>query len=84
MLKCAMLGAFTVRIFTNREENSVEVRSQLIWIYMFSKHYMFGPCFVMQYLSVLSSFAFISLRKRELVSCCHIAVIFLCLFLAVP
>ena len=47
--------------------------------------FVFGPC-----LSVISSFAIISLRKRELValhslsSCCHVAVSVLCLFLLVP
>ena len=42
-------------------------------------HSIFGPCFVMQCL-VLSCFAIISLKKRELValfqllSCCHVAI----------
>ena len=46
---------------------------------------MFGPCFV-----VLSSFAIIALRKRELValfyscSCCCVTISGLGLFLAVP
>ena len=56
---------------------------------------MFGPCFVMQYLvSVLSSFAFISLRNRDLEmvalllhllpSLCLVAVSVLWLFLKLP
>ena len=32
---------------------------------------MFGPCFVMQYLSVLSSFEIIFMRKRALVALLH-------------
>ena len=30
--------------------------------------FVFGPCFVMQYLSAISSFAIILLRRRELVA----------------
>ena len=45
-----------------------------------------GPCFVFAVLSVITSSAFISLKKRAecftlMVYFCHVAVIFLCLFL---
>ena len=49
-----------------------------------------GPCNVNVVLSVLSSFAIILLRKREMVariwlsSCCHLTACVLCLFLLVP
>ena len=52
--------------------------------------FVFSPCFGNVVFSVLSSFAIISLRKRELVAllklstCCHVAVMDLCLFFMVP
>ena len=56
-----------------------------VWVFLL------GLCIVINYLlSVLSSFAVILLRKRELVvlyllsSCCHVAVCVLCLFLVIP
>ena len=57
---------------------------------LFVCFFLFGPCIVINaLLRVLSSFAAILLRKRELVvlhllsSCCHVAVCVLCLFLVI-
>ena len=56
---------------------------------MFVFFCVFGSCFLMQYLHVLSDFAVVSLWKSEglsflcLCKCYHVAVSALCLFLAV-